>query len=778
MNAATEATLAELLRVAQAQNVNLEALNQLMAGRGSGGGAAGDLTRNIGAVSSGFSIIGAAASVVGSAFEMLGNVVGKVVDGIGNTIKGLKDFTLKAMEGTAKMSDLFAAFDKLPFFIGELFGFAKSLVSIVEKMTDDYIALTKAGAGFTGSITEMRSIAAGLSLSFSDLKEITMKNSQVFAAASGDVGTGVRRFANAMKELMGPDSTLKSDIYALGVTSKEAADYMTTMIQVNQVNFKNGQITGSQLAVQTKEYIENLDQLSRLTGVHRDQLNAMVKKQEDDTLFVNFRDQQSKATQELIRGTLAFAESMGMTQKDIDNVLKPMMRGVPATATTALSDFALATNYTSIEFAATIQKLMKSTKPYPEAMAEIQAGFKTVASGATVVANRFGEALGGLPSYQKIMSQSMVAMDRRTSVSVEQLAKDQEAAKKNADQQKSLMNFHESMTAMGNNIQLGFAQMINVVTPDLLKAGTALGEGLGSFVNSALKWFTKNYASIKEGWDTTVNVFKTEILPRLQKIGAWFGETFRQLSGVENWSQFWTVLKDRSRTGFNDLWESLKPIWYNDVKPVIVGVFRTLQSILEPLIKRLFYRLGAEMVDGINNALPKMFQNESPESRARARQVQESQFSVEDASAALKDAKRLPSGIMSPERMAELEKELKEARASRDRAWEEYRRGGGKELGNMPTPRANGGSLNPGSYLVGERGPEVMNVGASGDFTSNDNLGAALNRLVNEKPTSVAIEELNNTMKQLLSYSASTSENTRRTIGAIAKISGDMMPTI
>ena len=414
----------------------------------------------------------------------------------------------------------------------------------------------------------------------------------------------------------------------------------------------------------------------------------------------------------------------------------------------------------------------------PEKLAAFQTALKSMGSGATSVANQFGPMLGALPGYANMMNQSMVALGRRTTVSVEQLAKDQAAAKKNAEQQKSIMDFHEKMTAMGNSIQEGMANMIGVVTPDLLKAGTALGEGLGSFVKSALTWFTENYASIKRGWDTIVNVFTTYILPPLQKIGAWFGETFRQLSGVENWSQFWTVLKDRSRTGFNDLWESLKPIWYNDVKPVIIGVFRTLQSILEPIIKRLFYRLGAEMVDGINNALPKMFQNESPESRARARQVQESQFSVEDASAALKDAKRLPSGIMSPERMAELEKDLKEARASRDRAWEEYRRGGGKELGNMPTPRANGGSLNPGSYLVGERGPEVMNVGASGDFTSNDNLGAALNRLANEKPTSTALEELNNTMKQLLSYSASTSENTRRTIGAIAKISGDMMPTI
>jgi len=778
MNAATEATLAELLRVAQAQNINLEALNQLMAGRGSSGGAAANLTQNIGAVSSGFSIIGAAASVVGSAFEMLGNVVGKVVDGIGNTIKGLKDFTLKAMEGTAKMSDLFAAFDKLPFFIGELFGFAKSLIGIVEKMTDDYISLTKAGAGFTGSITEMRSIAAGLSLSFSDLKDITMKNSQVFAAASGDVGTGVRRFANAMKELMGPDSTLKSDLHGLGVTSKEAAEYMTTMIQANQVNFRNGQLTGSQLAVQTKDYIENLDQLSRLTGVHRDQLNAMVKKQEDDTLFVNFRDQQSKATQEFIRNSLAMAESMGMTQKDIDNVLKPMMRGVPATATAEMAKFAQATGFTSIGLADTLQKLMTSTAPMPEKLAAFQKSLMTVASGANTVANQYGSMLGGLAPYQNTMSQSMVAMSRRNMLSQEELAKQQEAAKKNSENQQSLMKFHENMTAMGNNIQLGFAQMIGVVTPDLLKAGTALGEGLGSFVKSALTWFNEHYASIKETWNSITKIFTTIVLPKLQGIGAWFGETFRQLTGAENWSQFWTILKERGRDGFNNLWETLKPIWYNDVKPLLIQVFRTLQSILEPLIKRLFYRLGAEMVDGLNNALPKMFQNESPESRARARQVQESQFSVDDASAALKEARQLPPGIMSPERMAELQKELKDALVAQSEAWKAYKDAGGKELGNMPKPKASGGSVNPGSYLVGERGPEIVNVGASGDMISNDTLRAALSRMASEKPTSTALEELNNTMKQLLSYSAATSENTRRTIGAIAKISGDMMPTI
>jgi len=601
MNGATEATLAELLRVAQAQNANLEALNQLMAGRGSGGGAAANLTQNIGAVSSGFSIIGAAASVVGSAFEMLGNVVGKVVDGIGNTIKGLKDFTLKAMEGTAKMSDLFAAFDKLPFFIGELFGFAKSLIGIVEKMTDDYIALSRSGASFTGSLTEMRTIAAGLSLSFGDLKDITMKNSQVFAAASGDVGTGVRKFANAMKELMGPDSTLKSDLYGLGVTSKEAAEYMTTMIQTNQVNFRNGQITGGQLAVQTKEYIENLDQLSRLTGVHRDQLNAMVKKQEDDTLFVNFRDQQSEAAQKFIKESLLMAEAMGMGQKNIDNVLKPMMRGVPATATAAMAEFARATNFTSIGLADTLQKLMTSTAPMSEKLSVFQKSLMTVAAGGASVANQFGSMLGGIDSYQKLTNQSMVAMSRRNMLSQEEIVKQQEAAKKNSEQQQSLMKFHENMTAMGNNIQLGFAQMIGVVTPDLLKAGTALGEGLGSFVNSALTWFTKNYKSIKDGWDTIVTVFTTYILPPLQKIGAWFGETFTQLAGANNWSQFWNILKERGRDGFDSLWNALKPLWYDTVKPTLLKVFNSLYDYLQPIISRMFDRLMDKIGDKISN---------------------------------------------------------------------------------------------------------------------------------------------------------------------------------
>jgi len=101
-----------------------------------------------------------------------------------------------------------------------------------------------------------------------------------------------------------------------------------------------------------------------------------------------------------------------------------------------------------------------------------------------------------------------------------------------------------------------------------------------------------------------------------------------------------------------------------------------------------------------------------------------------------------------------------------------------QRLGTTVHGRASGGLVNPGTYLVGEKGPELLNIRGSGDIINNDNLRNLLAKIATEKPTSVALEELNNTMKELLRYAAATSDNTGRTVGAVARMGGNIMPTI
>jgi hypothetical protein len=95
--------------------------------------------------------------------------------------------------------------------------------------------------------------------------------------------------------------------------------------------------------------------------------------------------------------------------------------------------------------------------------------------------------------------------------------------------------------------------------------------------------------------------------------------------------------------------------------------------------------------------------------------------------------------------------------------------------------RADGGLVNPGTYLVGERGPELLSVGASGNVITNENLQKLLNRLAGDSDNNYiasALEELNKTMSRIENHSASTADYSRRTVGAIAQIGGDIMPAI
>ena len=787
MNGATEATLAELLRVAQEQNANMERLTELMNGRsrsgGGGGGGLADMARNIPLVSTAFAVAGAAVSAVSSVFEMLGNVVGKMVDGVGSAIKGLWSFSQKAMEGTARMSDLFDAFGKLPFFIGELFQVGAGLLRILEKLTDEYIMMSKVGAGFTGGLTEMRDVAQNLGIAFVDLTAMTSKNSQELAAAGLTVSGGFRKFVNGMDVLMGPDSQFRNSMFALGVSSKEAGEYMMTMMKLNQSQIRTGKMDAESLGRQTKDYIEKLDDLTRLTGIHRDQVNEIIKKQADDATMENFLATLSPDKAADIRQLMALS-TVKMGKEYTENVLRPqilgMAQGITGPVNAVGAEIAVATNGASVTMFENIKRVLESNvKDKGKMMFEALGGIALSAKQQADLLLKSGLSAADVLKIENTMLQFGTAYATGAATAYASSEKERKAAQARADAQVELMTMQENMIRFGNSLTMFLASIAKTWGPTLITIGNFIMVELLSGLAKFLTWIKS--PEVQQAWNTIVEFFNDVILPKLKAIGAWFGETWDQL--VKAWTKdgisgVMVVMRDRIEDGIKNIWAQIQKIWEivspglikiwdNDIKPVIVKLWNDLFNAMMNTIKNYLF---GEKTSGTEGGAARQQQYNDVDKRNQSsftwyEKANQQILNLNDALFSLWDK--------------DLGERVRNARIARQTEIinERNKTPGFGGIGS----RAGGGMVNPGTYLVGEKGPELLSVGASGNVITNENLQKLLNKLAGESDNNYiasALEELNNTMKRIENYSASTTDNTRRAVGAIAQISGDIMPTI
>jgi hypothetical protein len=271
-----------------------------------------------------FSPITVASKVLGAAFGILTSTVSFLGNVIMDTGANLIEFAKKAGNGTASLSDFYMAFKDLPFGLGLLASGFATLAQYVEKLSDEYKALSKTGAQFGGDLYAMRSASMGAGMTMQEFREVVSKNSETFAMAGQGVQKGVDVFSRGMRSLW--YGGLRDDLLGLGVSASEAGTYMATYMKMHRyTGMAEGQ-NSADLAIRTRNYIGQLDSLAKMTGLHRDQLNESLKKAAADDnwqMFVSgMTDKQKDASEAIV------AAGSLVGGKFTDEVLKPAMQGI------------------------------------------------------------------------------------------------------------------------------------------------------------------------------------------------------------------------------------------------------------------------------------------------------------------------------------------------------------------------------------------------------------------------------------------------------------------
>lgn len=595
MTGATEATLAELLREAQNTNVNLARLNSLLSSSGSGGGGGGGsplagIVRAGPIASLALGALSAATNIVAGTFRIIGNILGKVVGGFTDTVKNLYEFSVSAAMGTAKLSDFYAAFKDLPFFIGTVASIFSQIIKYSEDLLVVYQNLTKVGASFGGELFVMRNAAARAQLSMADFASVVTKNSELFASMGGNVQTGINQFVNIQNRLMGPNSPYARQLLALGYTSADAAEMIASYMRGQGTMNKAELANVDKVSKSVVTYVQELDTLSKLTGKQREKMEEELKAVELEETYQRFLSQLDPKEAERIK--VAVANMLQTGGKDAAEQLKLAVRGINTPITKGQMDLAASTQGLNLAVNDIIVQAIKQGKSQEEIgkivreqsmrigkqqyeFAE-QLGESTVAallaSGNNVVTagNNFSAF------YRKLLADNKLPEAERKIIEQRLKQAEGDAAALSAAQN-NLRNF-------GNSLLMAVSRFIAPLSGGLVKFGESITATISRLVAS-------------DGFKSTI-----------ESVTNWFNNAISEFEDVKSVKDFFTVLIDRAIDAYKNVVKALTPVWESTIKPALIEGWKSFLEFAKPLfssfvefLKPLFKEAFQALVDVVND---------------------------------------------------------------------------------------------------------------------------------------------------------------------------------
>lgn len=264
-NAATESTLAALLRNAQGDSTILKAL----------AAKAGVDADAIAAVSAAAEDTADGLTDISSATGLTNNSLRALNDRIARSDQIFGELNAafsKAINGSLQSSDVFSSLSKLPGPAGLV---ASGLMRIAQFQEDNmktYQQISSVGANFGGSLTNMRIAAAGTSMDLQQFGAMITKNSETLAMLGGGVDAGTKNFARLSKELMSSDAG--KYLQSLGMTTEQVNQGMLSYINMTGGRTSQELASTKNLTNSAAEYMSQLDGLARLTGKSKEAQQA------------------------------------------------------------------------------------------------------------------------------------------------------------------------------------------------------------------------------------------------------------------------------------------------------------------------------------------------------------------------------------------------------------------------------------------------------------------------------------------------------------------------
>lgn len=276
-NAATEATLQELVK----------AVSKMSGGRSGGNGEKVEkLHENLTKSNKSLDDFGDAADEAGETLEDFGDKTLNATKAIGGFFyNSLKNLSVGAVNWAANLATSGNRITDITETIPLVGNYLKPLASIIDSNVDAFREMSAAGASFGNSMESMRLAAASSRLNLDQFQKLVGESSETFAVFGSTVTDGARRFARLSGSLR--EGELGDRLMGMGFTIEDVNSGLSSYLELQARQGRLEQMSNTELREGAGEYLEQLDALTKVTGMQRKEAEqAMLAQQEESKMRV------------------------------------------------------------------------------------------------------------------------------------------------------------------------------------------------------------------------------------------------------------------------------------------------------------------------------------------------------------------------------------------------------------------------------------------------------------------------------------------------------------
>jgi len=317
-NAASEATLREILAVMKGVDKNTKKRGKDKGGsEGDGGKAADDNSKAQKKNTSALEAYGKTAAIVNAGAL-------KLISGFGNLATSTTSLISDLANVGDSVTSAAGALKSIPVVGGVLSSVFGAVAGAATQSVGAFQKAASSGATFGGSINQFAKSASAAGMTLTDFAGLIAVNGEAFRLLGGNTSDGAARFATLTKELRSSGATreLNNLGYSTAEVNQGLANYTKSLGQTGRLGGK----TNAQLAAGSAKYLKEMDLLAKVTGETRAEQEAARAKLLNDAQF------QAKVSSMSTDAGEAFANTVNALPAGLRDVAKDIM--VTGTATT------------------------------------------------------------------------------------------------------------------------------------------------------------------------------------------------------------------------------------------------------------------------------------------------------------------------------------------------------------------------------------------------------------------------------------------------------------
>jgi len=234
-----------------------------------------------------------------SGLGKVGGALGFVASSLTGLVSGTYNLVESFMLGGNRISS----------FLGDV-PLLGTFADVLDENIDTYRNISNVGASFGNSLEEFRLTAARARLPLESFQNLVKNNAETLAIFGSNVSSGAKRFASFSGAFR--ESDVGERFMGMGMTVEDLNDRLAGYIELQARQGRLERLSQQQLTDGATQYLEELEALTKITGMERDQAEqAMLAQQQEARLRVMRGEIEGEEARSRFDANMALLDQLG-----------------------------------------------------------------------------------------------------------------------------------------------------------------------------------------------------------------------------------------------------------------------------------------------------------------------------------------------------------------------------------------------------------------------------------------------------------------------------------